>query len=310
LTGAGWDGRVINQSVGFERVERMTMGSDQGPDVETEVRDGVMLVTLNRPERHNAIGGAMLRLLAEAFEEAARDDAVRAVVTTGAGGTFCPGADVEDFAAAADLPARELLCGDGIGGDKGLAALSPDQLRLEELGNPGRWTRRIWALDKPTVAAVGGLAVGGGMAIAMLHDLRVAAEDAKLGPGFAPLGLAPELGLSHLLPRVVGYAVAADLLFTGRLVSGAEASGLGLVTEAVPAPRVLERAMEIATRIAAAPPLGVRLTKRVLRRAVAEGLDDQLRAEFAAQLTLFDDPATRRAMERTRVRVTGPGRRG
>src|SRR5262249_10839729 len=162
--------------------------------------------------------------------------------------------------------------------------------------------RRMWALEKPTIAAVNGAAVGGGMAIALLHDLRVAAEDAKLGPGFAPLGLAPELGLSHVLPRIVGYATAADLLFTGRLVTGSEAGGSGLVNEAGPGPRVLERAMEIARRIAAAPPLGPQLTKRVLRRAFAEGFDDQLRAEFAAQLTLFDEPATRDALERTRQR--------
>ncbi|WP_238005505.1 enoyl-CoA hydratase-related protein [Dactylosporangium sp. AC04546] len=274
-----------------------------GGDVLVERHDGVLLVRLNRPQRHNAIGGTMLRDLAAAFDEAGRDDAVRVVVTIGVGAAFCVGADVADFDRVRHLPARELLVSDLIGGEKGLPARSPADVPAEELGNAGRWALRMWALEKPTIAAVNGAAVGGGFGIALLHDIRLAASTARLGTGFAAAGLAPELGISHLLPRVAGYAAAAELLLTGRLVDAAEARELQLVSGVVPDEELLERAMELAGRIASGPPLGARLTKRLLRRSAAAELEAQLRAEYTAQVTLFDHPETRAAMDRLAQRV-------
>ncbi|MET7397000.1 enoyl-CoA hydratase/isomerase family protein [Dactylosporangium sp. NPDC005572] len=274
-----------------------------GGDVLVERHDGVLLVRLNRPQRHNAIGGTLLRDLAAAFDEAGRDDTVRVVVTIGAGAAFCVGADVADFDRVRHLPARELLVSDLIGGEKGLPARSPADVPAEELGNAGRWALRMWALEKPTIAAVNGAAVGGGFGIALLHDIRLAASTARLGTGFAAAGLAPELGISHLLPRVVGLAAAAELMLTGRLVDAAEARELRLVSGVVPDEELLERAMELAGRIASGPPLGARLTKRLLRRSAAAELEAQLRAEYTAQVTLFDHPETRAAMDRLAQRV-------
>ena len=276
----------------------------QTPDVVVERHGAVMLLRMNRPERHNAVGGTLFRDLAEAFDEAGRDDAVRVVVTTGAANSFCVGADVADFARVAHLPARELLVSALIGGEKGLPALSGDEKTVEELGSAGRWTLRMWALEKPTVAAINGTAVGGGFGVALLHDIRVAAESARVGTGFAVAGLAPELGMSLLLPRLVGASAAAELMFTGRLLRAEEARAAGIVSEVVPDERLLERAMELAAQMAGLPPLGLRLTKRLLRRGMGEHMAQQLRAEYAAQVTLFDHPGTREALIRVTERVT------
>jgi enoyl-CoA hydratase/carnithine racemase len=267
-------------------------------DVVAERYDGVLLLRLNRPHRRNAIAGTMLRDLAEAFGEAAADDSVHVVVTTGAGSAFCAGADAADLDGESRPPARELLTGTQVGGDKGLPPLTPHGRSLDDLGNAGRWTLQMWQLEKPAIAAVNGAAVGGGFGIALLHDILIAGESARLGTGFAPIGLTAELGISYLLPRLVGTAKAADLLFTGRLVGAAEARELGLVAETVDDEKLLERVMELASRIAAMPPLGVQSSKRLLRKSMRNDLAEQLRAEHAAQLMLFDHPETHAALDR------------
>ncbi|GAA2146659.1 enoyl-CoA hydratase/isomerase family protein [Actinomadura napierensis] len=282
----------------------MTEGNE--PDVLTERHGGVLLVRLNRPHRHNAIGGTMLRDLLAAFDEAAADDTVHVIVTTGTCGSFSAGADAADLEAGRLPPARELLTGDVVGGEKGLPPLSPHGRSMDDLGNAGRWTLRMLELEKPAIAAVNGAAVGGGFGIALLHDILIAGESARLGAGFAPLGLTAELGISHLLPRMVGTVAAADLLFTGRLVGAVEAKELGLVSEAVPDDRLLDRAMELAQRISSMPPLGVQSSKRLLRRSTRGELVDQLRAEHSAQTMLFDHPDTRAALDRLAARVKRP----
>jgi enoyl-CoA hydratase/carnithine racemase len=145
--------------------------------------------------------------------------------------------------------------------------------------------------------------VGGGFGIALLHDILIAGESARLGAGFAPIGLTAELGISYLLPRMVGAVAAADLLFTGRLAGAREAKELGLVAETVPDDRLLDQAMEVAQRISSMPPLGVQSSKRLLRRSVYGDLTDQLRAEHAAQLMLFDHPETHAALDRLAART-------
>jgi enoyl-CoA hydratase/carnithine racemase len=274
-----------------------------GGDVLAERHGGVLLLRLNRPQRHNAIGGTMLRDLAEAFDHAAADDSVHVVVTTGNGDAFCVGADGADLDGSTRPRARELLTGEAVGGDKGLPPLSPHGRSLDDLGNSGRWTLRMWQLEKPAIAAVNGAAVGGGFGIALLHDILIAGESARFGAGFAPIGLTAELGISYLLPRMVGTVAASDLLFTGRLVGAAEAQRLGLVSETTADDGLLDRAMEVAQRIASMPPLGVQSSKRLLRRSMHTDLTNQLRAEHAAQLMLFDHPDTHAALDRLAARV-------
>lgn len=282
--------------------------SGTSADLEVERHDHVMLVRLNRPQRHNAIGGTMLRDLAAAFDEAAADDDIRVVVTTGNGDSFCVGADAADLDKVPGVPARELLAGSVIGGEKGLPTLSPGQQSMDELGNAGRWTLRMWELQKPTIAAVNGPAVGGGFGLALLHDLLVAGASARLGAGFAPLGLAPELGISYLLPRAVGMARAAELLFSGRLVRAEEAARLGLVTEVVDDDALLDHTMALAQRIASMPSLGLQSTKRLLRKAAVNDLPGQLRAEYASHVMLFDHPDTHAALAQLVARLQGRDR--
>jgi enoyl-CoA hydratase/carnithine racemase len=272
-------------------------------DVVVERHGAVMLLRLNRVHRANALGGNLLPELMAAFDEAGHDDSVHVVVTTGNGNTFSVGADVEDLAAKADLPARVLLTSFAIGGPP----LSPQELEVDELGNAGRVALRLWSLDKPTIAAINGAAIGGGLAIAILHDIRIAAENARIGTGFASLGAAPELGITYLLPRIVGASTAAHLLFSADVVSGAAAREIGLVSEAVPQERVVDRALELAARIADKPPLATRWAKRLLRHSAQSDMAAQLSAEYTAQVRLFDDPTTRAAIQQAVRRLTkGP----
>ncbi|WP_370617782.1 enoyl-CoA hydratase/isomerase family protein [Mumia sp. Pv 4-285] len=273
-------------------------------DVLVERRGSIMLLTLNRPERHNAIGGTMLQELAAAFTEAANDDSVHVVVTAATGASFCVGADAADLGDMGETGARELLSGTELGGKKGLPQLTAYERDLDDLGNAGRWTDLMWRLEKPTIAAVNGAAVGGGFGIALLHDLRVASQQARLGAGFAPLGLAPELGISLLLPRLVGLSAASDLLYTGRVVGADEALSLGLVNEVAPEDTLLDRTLELADRVAAMPPMGLRATKRLLRRSMTSLMAEQLRAEHATHLVLFDHPETHAALGRLAERLT------
>ncbi|SOD72109.1 short chain enoyl-CoA hydratase /enoyl-CoA hydratase [Jatrophihabitans sp. GAS493] len=289
--------------------EPIAVGSEQSRDVVVERHGAALLIRLSRTARFNAIGGTMLRDLIDAFEQAAQDDDVRVVVTTGAGGSFCVGADVADFPRVAHLPARELLVSDLIGGEKGLPALSAGQVDREELGNAGRVALRLWSLEKPTIAAVNGPAVGGGFALALLHDLRLCSSSAQFGTGFLTAGLAPEMGTSVLLPNLVGGAAATELLYTGRMLDAAAAQRMGIVSEVIGDDELLDRALELATRIATYPALAAQLTKRLLRRAMGDTLEAQLRAEYSAQVSLFDDPGTRSALDRLTQRVKG-GKRG
>ncbi|BBZ15596.1 enoyl-CoA hydratase/isomerase family protein [Mycobacterium branderi] len=268
-------------------------------DIVAERLGAVLLVHFNRPDRGNAIGGTLLRDLAEVFDEARRDDSVHVVVTTGEGKNYCVGADIADLEKAVDVPARELLASNKIGGDKGVAPLSFHEMQVDDLGNAGRVVSRLWALDKPTIAAVNGAAVGGGFAIALLHDIRIAAENTRIGTAFTSLGLAPELGASYLLPRIVGSSVAADLLLRSEILPADRALDVGLVSEVVPVGQLTARALDLAEQIARKPPLATRWTKRLLRTSATGDFTDQLRHEHLAQVNLFDQKATREAIRET-----------
>lgn len=264
-------------------------------DVRLEVEGGVAVVRIDRPSRHNALGGTVLRDLAEAFEWADGEDEIGAILTTGQGSIYCPGGDVSEFAAAAGLPPGEMINGTVLAGDKGLRPLSPIGRQAERLGL-GRWVKRMLDVEKPTVAALNGAAVGGGLCIALLHDFRWAAAGAKLGSGFIGLGLGPEMGISYLLPRLVGWPAATDLLLRPRLISAEEAADVGLVDRVLEPDELLPGALELAAELAALPPLAARLTKRALRESAENGFEQQLELEWRNQYLLIDQPSTRQAL--------------
>lgn len=255
-------------------------------DVEVEKMGNVLVLRLNRPERKNAIGGAMLRLLLDAFRAAHDDDGIRAVVTSAKGPTFCVGADVETLATAGTKASDGRRPNRG-GHDNGLPPPSAQSERVDRIGIPGRWITEMMKLDKPTVAAVSGAAAGGGLCLATLHDFRVAAPSTRFVAGFVKMGLAPEMGLSHTLPRIVGTQMARRMLVANEMVSGQTAQSVGLVDRLADEGQVEKSAIEYAEALAALPPLSVRSMKQLVRRSATNSFEDSLVDEYSIQLQLF-----------------------
>jgi len=256
-----------------------------------EVEAGVATITLNRPENRNSMTPDLMAAFRAAVAGAAADRALRAVVLTGRGASFCAGAD---FRGASPVP-----------GERPDAEL-PDYERLYATYQP---FLEVFDLPMPVVAALNGHAVGGGFGLALVCDLRVANRDARYGANFARLGFHSGMAISHLLPRIVGVPVAADLLFTGRLVSGAEAAAIGLVHEAVAPDEVLAAARAKARAIAACAPEAVRLMKRALYRGAGWDPRAAARAEaFAQAATMRSEDARegiRALLEKREPRFTG-----
>jgi enoyl-CoA hydratase/carnithine racemase len=238
-------------------------------DILYEVADHVGTITFNRPDRMNTITSAMLAHLSEQLLAADHDPDVRAIVITGAGRAWCAGLDVS---AAAK--------GDGIGAEG--AGLATGEFDLRDA--PPVVLHKI---DTPTIAALNGGAAGYGLDLALGCDIRIAAEGAKLSAAYTKRGLVPESGGTWLLPRIVGWSKAAELLFTARTLTAAEALDLGLVSQVVPADDLSATAHALALEIAANAPLAVRAAKRLMRMAATEGLEDHVQRQYLALLPLF-----------------------
>jgi enoyl-CoA hydratase/carnithine racemase len=222
-----------------------------------ERRGGIGLVTLHRPERRNAYTGRMGAELQAAFAELEEDDAIRAIVVTGAGRDFCVGADLER---GGETFGRQ---GNFEGGER-----------------PARPALRPWEMATPIIGALNGSAVGVGLTLPMQWDIRIAAADAKLCFVFNRRGVIPEANSTWIVPRLAGVSRGLELLLTGRLFTGAEAAEMGLVSRAVERDQVLPAALEIAEDIAAnTAPLSVAVTKRL----VYEGLADPDRNAASAR---------------------------
>ena len=220
-----------------------------------EKQGAVAIARLNRPDKLNALSPEMLTSLAEALESLNKDDAVRAIVLTGSERAFAAGADIEAMAKA-----------------------SPVDMLLR---NTRQYWQRLWALDKPLIAAVSGVALGGGCELAMLCDLIVAGESARFGQPEIKLGIMPGAGGTQRLARAVGPYRAMEMILTGEPISAAEAQRAGLVNRVVPDDQVLEEALALARLIAERPPVAVRLARKALRygmeRTMLEGLEMERR---------------------------------
>ena len=209
-------------------------------DLTLAIADGVAVVTLDRPAQRNAFSGPMATSLADAYRACDGDDAVRAVVLTGAGAAFCVGAD---FAAGSATFARR----------------DEPEFSADPIAFPA------WQVRKPVIAAINGHAVGIGLTLAMQCDIRLAAAEAKLAFAHVRRGVLPDAHSHWTVPRAVGHARAAELFLTGRLFTGEEAAAMGLVSRALPAGDVLDQALTMARDIAAnCAPLSVALSKRLL----------------------------------------------
>ncbi len=239
-----------------------------------ERREGVALLTLNRPERRNAVTPELTQELPRALDEIRRDGEARALVITGTGSVFCAGGDLAMLGRMLEQP--------------------PEQNR-REMGAFYRTYLDVLNLDVPAIAALNGHAVGAGAAFTLGCDIRLIAAGATIGFTFLNLGLHPGMGTTHLLPQVVGSAHAAELIFTGRMVGAEEALAMGLVSRIVPPDRLLDEALALAAEMAAKPPSGVRMAKRALARPKIEGLEAALDYEAAAQMTSYASPEMREA---------------
>lgn len=253
--------------------------------------------TFNRP-RHNAFGGTLLRELIEASGRVREDDQIRAVITTGAGGSYAVGADL-DRLAALDGASMNTTFHRNLISDTGYASTSAVAEALEEHGI-GHWVLDWLRLDKPLIAAINSPAAGGGFSLALLHDFRVMAPGAFLTPGFTSIGLAPELGTSWLLPRLIGQSKATELLLLDPRIGAEEALRAGLVHRVDGDP--LGAAVELAERLCRQPPAAVAATLRLLRSSGDTRLDDHLAREYRFQQVLWESEEFRARI----AKLTGP----
>lgn len=226
-----------------------------------EAADRIGMVTLNRPDHRNAMTPELLDAFSQAIDEAREDRGIRCLVITGKGRCFSAGADLRS------------------------------SLQRTDLGEPSRETSfamyepflKVLDVEVPVVAAMNGHTVGGGFGLTLLADIRIANVDAKYGVNFARLGIHSGLGISYVLPRLVGPAHASELLFTGRLIRGSEALRIGLVTHAEEADEVLPTALELARAISSSAPMAVQQMKASIRRGLRWEIREAALEEAALQ---------------------------
>lgn len=273
-----------------------------GTDAIAERHGATMLIRLNRPEHRNSMAGTLLTDLIGLVEGAESDDAIRTIVTTGVGETYCVGANFDELELIGTDDLVDVVNSGVVGGETSMLALSREQRQLDSIGI-GRWVLRFWNIDKPTVSAINGGVAGGGFALALLHDFRIMSRTARITPGFARLGLGPEMGTGWLLPRIVGWQRAKDVLYRSAILDAAEALDIGLVDEVVEPEQLEDRALEYAAELAKQPSLGVRATKRMLNVAAELPFDRYLEREWSSQLRLFGTAETKAAFLNTRDHI-------
>src|SRR5919107_3228427 len=241
-----------------------------------EVAEGVGWITLNRPERLNALTFEVYRELTDLFAALQDDAGVRAVVVTGAGRAFCSGGDVRDI--IADLQSLDIA----------------GHLKFTRL--TCALIRNMRELRKPVVASLNGTVAGAGACIALAADLRVAAEEARIAFLFVRVGLSgADMGACYLLPRHVGLAKATELLYTGDFIDAREAERIGLYNRVVSADALAEETRALASRLAAGPSFALGVTKELLNREMETSLDTALEWEAQAQALCLQHPDFREA---------------
>ncbi|HET6774704.1 MAG TPA: enoyl-CoA hydratase-related protein [Acidimicrobiales bacterium] len=240
----------------------------------SSTRPGVTVVTLNRPDRLNAMNHELVQDLHDAFDELHADRSTRVVVLTGAGRGFCSGLDLK-----------------GAGQPPGAEGLGRVQAGMAAQQHIATLVPKMRSLRQPVVAAVNGPAAGGGLALALASDVRLAAPEARFNVAFVRIGLSGcDIGVSWLLPRLIGASRAFELLLTGRIVDAAEADRLGLVSRVVDDRPVLDAALDVAGEILANSPTGVWMTKEVMWSqlevgSLQAGIDLENRTQIMTSMT-------------------------
>ena len=227
---------------------------------------GVRTITLNRPDRLNAVNQRLADELPAAIDDGARDDGVRVMVITGAGRGFCAGLDLSE---PPKLP------------DDNLRA------RLDPLAWVGRWVVAATRCEKPLIAAINGPAAGAGFGLALAADIRLVAGGARVTAGYVRRGLSPDAGVSYLLPRLIGLSRATEILLSGRDVDAEEALAIGLAAAVFDDTAFADQVTRYAERLAAGPPIAIALTKRLLASTFDVSVEEQLARELVAITTCF-----------------------
>ncbi len=230
-----------------------------------EKKNGVATLTLNRPERLNALDNQMKLDIASAIEEVRLDEKVKVLILTGAGRAFCAGGDL-----------------------RGLGQVDSSSTGRDRIKALQRWVVELINLEKPVIAAVNGIAVGAGCNLALAADIIIAADTAKFSEIFAKVGLIPDAGGLYFLPRLIGPAKAKELAFTGRMVDAAEAVSLGLINRAVAQDKLMEEANAMAVYLAKGPSKALGYIKVLINKSLSWDLTTLLEAEALAQGICMD----------------------
>ena len=236
-----------------------------------EIEGPIATITLNRPERMNAFTWEMIDAWAAALAECRANDAVSVVIVTGAGKAFCSGGDIGEMRKRGDR--------------------TPSEHKTELESHVHKIPLALEALDKPVIAAINGAATGAGLDLALMADLRIAAESARLGETYVKVGLVPGAGGAWFLPRLVGTAKALELFWTGDIIDAREAERIGLVNKVVADAELMSVTRTLAEKIASAPPLSIRLIKRAVReglRSDLRGALDLISSHYAVAATSAD----------------------
>jgi enoyl-CoA hydratase/carnithine racemase len=221
----------------------------------TQIEDHVQIITLNRPEKKNAFNNEMIDAWVTALEHAQRNDEVNVVVITGAGDAFCSGGDVSNMRSSKPTP------------------LDSKNVLWE---NIHRVPFTLRSMDKPVIAAINGVAVGAGLDMALMADMRTMADSTKVSEGYVKVGLVPGDGGAYYLPRLVGESKAYELLWTGNFIDASEALRIGLVNQVYSSENFMEKTLELARQIAAGPQVAIRMIKRAVRQSLKMELDTAL----------------------------------
>lgn len=243
--------------------------------------EGVATITLNRPEARNAIGATMTAELDALLQQIARDDSVRVLILTGAGGAFCAGGDVRSMNNATVRNAQTVRAG---------------------MRRAHRVVKALYDLDRPVIAAVDGPAFGAGFSLALLADFILVSTRARFCMAFGRIGLVPDYGALYTLPRVVGLQRAKELMMSAREVGATEALDIGLALEVLAPEALMPRAMQMARALSSASPIAMSITKDALNGSLDSDLDSLLKLEAASQAVAgtsdYHKEATRRFVEK------------
>ena len=237
--------------------------------IDLSKKNGIAILTLNRPDKLNAVNKAMWWDFTGAIADIQKDNGIRVLVLTGAGRGFCAGADIDENLA---IPISDTV---------------PQETKKWFADNISVAGLRLARLEKPTVAAVNGVAAGMGFSLALACDIRIASDNARLNNAFVRIGLIPDNGMTYLLSRIIGIGKALEMMYTGKTVSAEEAYSLGLVNQVVPADNLMKITIDLAEKIAEAAPLALKSTKETVWQALNCTLEQQIAIETEVQNNLF-----------------------